>query len=287
MKTLISSVLLILVKVSLHASTPVINSIPNLASPSVITAFGECDKFFYIGTNDGLIRQNKSNGNKIILTPKNSSLPSNHITSIACGRNGHAYIGTDKGMLLWDNYSFILVTTENSGLPDNHITALAVDHNDDLWIGTYGEGLVKAIGNPIKAFNTLPIKFNNESIYSITVDPSGCLWVSFLKGGNACLYDGEWHIFPSDTSIENIKKGTSSPFLLNTPDACIYVLDGTSAKKLPIDLPCQEKTCVYYDSKSSRMFLCYEDGVLVLNPRNPFLIPEIISYCSFLDSLGL
>src|SRR4030095_2013687 len=286
MKTLITAILFILVKVSLDA-TPVINSVSGFASPSVITAFAENDKFIYIGTNDGLIIITKKNGKKQILTNKKSSLPSNHITSIACTLSGHAYIGTDKGMLFWDNYGFIPITTENSQLPDNHISALAVDHNDVLWIGTASEGLVKAIGYPVKAFKTQPIEFNNESIYSISVDPSGCLWVSFLQGGYGCLYNGEWHIYPSDQSIENMKRGTIRPFLLNTPEACVYVVDGTSAKKLPVDIPCQKKTCVYFDSKYARMFLCYEDGVLVLNPQNPFMIPGLMSYCAFLETLNL
>lgn len=175
-------------------------------STLMITARSESDHFIWIGTNEGVYKINKQTGRNNHFTAKNSRIPSNHVTSIACSPCGQAYIGTKGGIFLWDNYSFLPITAENSNLPDDYITALALDKEDNLWIGTFNEGLIKAIGNPIKVFKTQPIQFNNESISCITVDATGCVWVTLTNGNFACLKGGEWHSFPSTESIESIKR---------------------------------------------------------------------------------
>jgi len=118
----------------------------------VITARGETEKYIWEGTNQGLYRTNKSNGKRKFLTLKNSKLPDNYITSIACLIDGQTYIATLNGILFWDNYSFFLITTENSDLPENKVIDIKVGPGDALIIKTKSCGIFRGIGHCIKAY---------------------------------------------------------------------------------------------------------------------------------------
>lgn len=121
----------------------------------IVTAIGHSARFTWMGTNKGLYRTHNRNGKTWHMTRKNSSLPDNYITSIACFPDGQTYVGTENGILFWDNYAFILITTENSALPENHITTLTPGPGESLVIGTKKCGFWKGIGHCIKAFRLI------------------------------------------------------------------------------------------------------------------------------------
>lgn len=129
-----------------------------LDSTTVVTSIGESSRFYWIGTNQGLYRVNKSNFNYWLLNPGNSRLPHYHVTSIACDVEGRTYIGTPNGILFYDNYCFLIINSENSPLPENHITSLHFGQDGELWIATRNYGLFKGVGRDVKAFKLIPFQ---------------------------------------------------------------------------------------------------------------------------------
>lgn len=254
--------------------------------PFVITAFGESDLILYIGTNQGLITHDKYSHKIDFLTEKNSSLPSNHITSIICSWDGKAYIGTQNGILLWDKTSYRRIASENSNLPDNHITALAIDQDDHLWVGTHTEGLLKSIDDSNQSFKAQPIEFNNEDIFSIAFDKSGVAWVAFQKGGIACLQNGDWQIHVSTVPVENIELQFPGRFILHTALSGTYISEGSTFRKILNDSTYQNISCLYFNSKYKRLAACNENGIYVFKFNEPLKEPVFISYSSFIGNLS-
>ena len=119
---------------------------------SAMTILCECDKYVWARSNSGLCWINKSSLKLKLLTMKNSILPSNIITCGVSFPTGQTYIGTENGILFWDNYAFILINKDNSKLPDNHIVSMTFDNTDNLCIITHHGGKVIAIGKWIKPF---------------------------------------------------------------------------------------------------------------------------------------
>lgn len=127
-----------------------------LDSNTMITSINESGRFYWIGTNQGLYRVNKSNFNYWLLNPGNSRLPHHYVTSIACDVEGRTYIGTPNGILFYDNYCFLIINSENSPLPENHITSLHFGQDGELWIATRNYGLFKGVGRVVKPYKLIP-----------------------------------------------------------------------------------------------------------------------------------
>jgi ligand-binding sensor domain-containing protein len=66
----------------------------------------------------------------------NSPLPHEMVSSLACGADGHLWVGTANGLALFDGESWQHFHRETSGLPSNRIERLLVDDAGHLWIGT-------------------------------------------------------------------------------------------------------------------------------------------------------
>lgn len=122
----------------------------------------DCDKFTWAKSNLGLLHINRKNGKHWLLTPANSLLPSKEITSIACMRNGHVYFGTDKGILFWDNYSFLVLDTENTDLPENDIISISKISEKLLLITTKNFGTYEASGESVKLYKVRKVDLSKD-----------------------------------------------------------------------------------------------------------------------------
>ena len=105
---------------------------------SKITVKAETEKYYWIGTTNGLYQVKKKNMKVYRITTDNSVLPDNYITAICTRSTGEVFVGTPKGMLRYDTVAFLTLTTENARLSANFITALYCDKYDRVWIGTAG-----------------------------------------------------------------------------------------------------------------------------------------------------
>lgn len=119
-----------------YSQTSTFNPKAVAGSGEKITAYAETDRFFWIGTQNGFYQVRKKNKKVVHFTQSNSQLPSNHVTAICAKSDGEVFIGTEKGILRYDRFTFLVVNTENSRIPSDDITALYCDQEDAIWIGT-------------------------------------------------------------------------------------------------------------------------------------------------------
>src|SRR5688572_30082179 len=98
-----------------------------LVSGQVITTISQNTEYTWIGTTDGVIRRSVKTGKEKTFGASGSSQTFGFITSICCRKNGHVWIGTLNGILLYDGYYFFLMNTENTRLGDNLITFIFED----------------------------------------------------------------------------------------------------------------------------------------------------------------
>ena len=64
------------------------------------------------------------------------------ITSPALQGDGVCWLGTDKGLMKFNDSQWTVFNTDNSGLPSNDVHSVVVDNDGTKWIGT-GNGLAK------------------------------------------------------------------------------------------------------------------------------------------------
>lgn len=146
---------LITVITTVKAGDTLYKKIEEIRKGDSITAIAETTKFIWVGTqHKGLYLIKKKNHKSYHLTPENSSLLSTHITAIAVGKEDEVYVGTNKGMLHYDNFAFLPLTSENSNLKSNYITCLIMTSTGSLWVGTLNGGLTVFSGLRSKTFHS-------------------------------------------------------------------------------------------------------------------------------------
>jgi hypothetical protein len=246
----------------------------------LFTAICECDQFFCIGTNHGLFLKNKKDGSLQFLHQHNSNLPDNHVTSLACTQDGITYIGTRKGLLVWESTKSYLVTTENSNLQDNKISALALTADSVIWIGTSDGGLGKSKGRLNEIFSIQPVDTANKNIYSLSVDPNGYIWVAFLDGSFTYFRHDD---SPSNSTCQHV--GNKS-FLLKTSNEGTFLTDGKTFEEICFAKSSGNISCAYYHPKYSRMILCDEQGINIFKIDDPWSGFRHSSYSSFIKSIS-
>lgn len=100
------------------------------------------DKYFWIGTNEGLIKFDDKTG--AITTPfKNHNILNSAITSLSKISNNIVLIGTKSyGLLLMKDEKIIGSFDDKNGLPSNLVKSLHVDNQNEIWVGT-NKGLAR------------------------------------------------------------------------------------------------------------------------------------------------
>ena len=104
----------------------------SLIGNHLITAQAENEKYVWVGTTEGLFLINKKQWHVQLLTPDNSLMPSFHVTALCVTSVGDVLIGTDNGLVRFDNYAFIILNTENSEMPSNNIVKIQDAKNGAL-----------------------------------------------------------------------------------------------------------------------------------------------------------
>lgn len=182
------------------------NDIKNLNSISdnwINELYLHDDGTLYIGSLEGglnVYNKYKDNFNRFVFKENDiTSLSSNHITSIIKKDEHTLWIGTDKGINLFDIHSgkFNRLNDINTQLPDKFIKCLYQDKNNILWIGTAKQGLFSynpknnrcTSITPKNSDGTYPVHGSNK-IRNIFEDRKGRLWIS-TDGSGAAIFDRE------------------------------------------------------------------------------------------------
>ena len=115
-----------------------------------------------------------------------NGLPSDDISSLL-NAGDLVWIGTDKGLLRFQDNQLQVFNTGNIDLPSNVITALALDSDGSLLIGTE-EGLARFRDNRMIAIPDIPA----APITSIAIGEGDAVWVA-ANEGELYHFDGnEW-----------------------------------------------------------------------------------------------
>lgn len=134
----------------------------------------------WIGSGEGL---SIWTGNGFFNLTTDNGLPSDSISALLSVED-LVWIGTDAGLLRFQDNQLQVFNRGNINLPSDVITALALAADGSLLIGT-DQGLARFQENRIIAIPDVP----SESVTSIAVGPNGDVWVS-TAGENLYYFDG-------------------------------------------------------------------------------------------------
>jgi ligand-binding sensor domain-containing protein len=152
-------------------------------------------KWLITNNKDGiLVFDDKTNRTKQLTTTQNSgNLPSNVVNAFVKDRDGSLWVGTDKGVAVFDNLS-VFGGTVNAYTPiferrkllsSESITCFAVDGGNNKWIGTRN-GLFRFGPDGttlLEQFNEQNSPLPSSIILSLAIEPtSGEVFISTNKG---------------------------------------------------------------------------------------------------------
>jgi len=124
----------------------------------------------------------------------NSDIQSNSLTAIAIDNNNVRWIGSlDKGLIRYDEISFINYNMTNSSIPSNRINCISIDNQNRVWVGTdFGIGVFD--GSSWIIYNHNNSELSPELVYAIRFDNNGSAWIG--TSGNLVKFDGSnWNVY--------------------------------------------------------------------------------------------
>ena len=124
----------------------------------------------------------------------NSGIQSNSLTAIALDNNNVKWIGSlDKGLIRYDEISFINYDITNSSIPANEINCIAIDSQNRIWVGTdFGIGIFDGSGWIV--YNRDNSELTSEIINTIRFDNYGIAWIGTTA--NLVKFDGSnWNLY--------------------------------------------------------------------------------------------
>jgi signal transduction histidine kinase/ligand-binding sensor domain-containing protein len=137
--------------------------------------------------------------------PLNATLPDNKINCLLAGKQGRLWIGTDKGLSMWDGTKLV---TEPMPPPlrEAQIRALVEDREGNLWVGTE-QGLIRFDGR-----NASVMPGEASAVTSLFTDREGNIWFSDAHGVERLRHS----IFIDLSKTEGFPHGATGPIF---PDA--------------------------------------------------------------------
>jgi ligand-binding sensor domain-containing protein len=221
-----------------------------------INAIVSDGNYFWIGTEDGLVKMNLITKEKTYFQSHSPGLPSYYTNSmvidkggnlwlstslgltkydgmkwdidsnikagvLAIDQNGKLLVGTGSGLKIYNGTNWVTYDTTNSELPNNNVRLIAIDSIGNYWLGT-DKGLAKFDGTNWTIYKTDNSGLPNNPINLLVADKSGDIWLGTDNG--VVKYDGlNWTVF--DTSNSDIP---SNGIMSMSIDLLGYVWAGTS-----------------------------------------------------------
>jgi ligand-binding sensor domain-containing protein len=170
--------MLLLLVIGLFAQHPNWQYYNNSSQPNCIVKNAD---FLWVGTNGGLCKINVLNNERIIFNTFNSDIPSNSVLCLEIDSIGAIWIGTDRGLAVFDGLNWTIYNALNSPLTDLNITCFKTDTNGTKWIGT-NSGLLSLNGISWNTY-TYPSQ-DHIVITSISPDNQGCVWFGAYYWGD-------------------------------------------------------------------------------------------------------
>ena len=165
----------------------------------------------------------------------NSEIQSNNLTAITIDNNNIKWIGsTDKGLIRYDEVSFVNYDLTNSSIPGNQVNCIAVDNQNRIWVGTnFGIGIFD--GNSWITYNRTNSGLTSEFINTIQFDNSGTAWIG--TSADLVKFDGFiWINYNEPNSLDWINDvfiETDSKLWIATKLGGIFLFENSIFTSLP------------------------------------------------------
>ncbi len=119
----------------------------------------------------------------------NSGIIGSFAMAIAFDGSGRAWIGTSKGVSVYDGESWLSYTPESSDLVGNWVNAIEIDQEGRIWIALAGgvNGSVGGLNSTYEGEWNSYIQ-NHVSVHDITFDESNRPWIA--TGDDVEVFDG-------------------------------------------------------------------------------------------------
>jgi len=117
-----------------------------------------------------------------IYNEQNSPLPINTVRCIKVDAQNRKWIGTDWGLVVYDDVNWTVYQVANSGLPDNSIRAINFDAQGNVWVGTSGGGAAKFDGSNWAVYSSSTIGLPSDLVRAIAFDSYGRKWFGTSSG---------------------------------------------------------------------------------------------------------
>jgi ligand-binding sensor domain-containing protein len=196
------------------------HSIP--VQPNFITRIAEDSQGrIWVGTHAGVRIFEDDRSAQVVSITTADGLPDNVTTTLYADRHANVWIGTENGLVRWNN-GVRAVYTATNGLSNNHINAVFEDRDGNLWVGTR-RGLNRLYGNKWTTY-TDDDGLTHDNALSILEDHEGSLWVCTLEGLNQ-FKDVN---ITSYTTREGLANNYVSS-VIETPDRSLYFLSNSDA----------------------------------------------------------
>ncbi len=146
-----------------------------------------------------------------------NTIPSNCVNDIKEFEPGILYIGTSKGLCIFDKktnkITRVLHSDKNpNSLLTNKITTMTKDKNGNIWFGHYGSGITKFIPKENKYIrytaSNPKTKLNGTQVRYLFADSKGIIWISLWSGG-ITIYDTNKDYFWDRTDTIGIYRNTN------------------------------------------------------------------------------
>ncbi len=149
----------------------------------------------WLGTQDaGLVKFDGSEFTSY--TPVNAGLLSYGVSAVTSDLSGSLWIGTDKGVSVWNKKTWTNYTPANSGIGKGIIRKILVDRNNVKWFAT-SEWLIKFDGTQWITYDTSNSPIVSKDIRSIDMDYHNQKWI-ITKGQQPGLFrcnGNDWSVY--------------------------------------------------------------------------------------------
>lgn len=204
---------------------------------SIWVLFEDRDGDLLFGTyENGLGRFNMKTNSFSYLTTS-QGLADNRVYSIARDRDGNLWIGTAKGLSIYDGTRFVKCSLTES-LNGHKVRWVQIDRRGHFWFAT-DKGIHYFDGNTLTAYTTREGLCNDDVLYLIE-DSSGYIWFSTTKGVGR--FDMKSQTFTNYTTRQGLLDNYVEAILEDREGNLWFGTDGGLSKF-------SGKTFTYFNSK--------------------------------------
>ena len=119
-------------------------------------------------------------------------LPANAITALAEDDDGRLWVGTDAGLILWQNGQ-LLPLKASAAFKDQRITALFKDRQGQMWVGVKGAGTFHFVDNTFVPLAGDSMEELLKDPHCLLMDHTGQMWIGAGEDFVLCHDGDRWH----------------------------------------------------------------------------------------------